>query len=56
MLDGGDAQVFGVPDGTPAFAVRRTAYLQDGRPIEYVESLLRGDRYILDVELEAPDI
>lgn len=56
VLDGSNAQVLGVPDGTPAFAVKRTAYLKDGRPIEYVESLLRGDRYILDIELEAPDI
>jgi len=56
VLYGSNAQVLGVPDGTPAFAVKRTAYLKDGRPIEYVESLLRGDRYILDIELEAPDI
>lgn len=56
VLDGSDAEVLGVPDGTPAFAAKRIAYLQDGRPIEYVESLLRGDRYVLDIELEAPDM
>lgn len=56
IIGGSDAQMLGVPDGTPAFAVKRVAYLQDGRPVEYVESLLRGDRYILDIELQAPDM
>ena len=39
-------------EGSPAFSVRRFAYLADGTPVEYTESLLRADRYTLNVELK----
>ena len=52
VVRGKDARILGVMDGSPAFSVRRYAYLEDGTPIEYAESLLRADRYTLDVELK----
>ena len=55
IISGPDARLLEVPDGSPAFSVQRLAFLPDGRPVEYVQSVLRGDRYSLDVELQAPD-
>ncbi len=55
IISGPDARLLEVPDGSPAFAVQRLAFLPDGRPVEFVHSVLRGDRYSLDVELQAPD-
>jgi GntR family transcriptional regulator len=40
--------------GDPAFQVNRTTYDANGNPIEYVETLLRGDRYYYSTTLEAP--
>ena len=48
---GHDAHILGVPEGSVAFSVKRYAYMIDNRAIEYVESLLRADRYALNVEL-----
>lgn len=55
VVRGGDAHILGVTEGSPAFSVRRFAYLADGTPVEYAESLLRADRYTLNVELKGPD-
>ncbi len=52
VVRGGDAHRLGVTEGSPAFSVRRFAYLADGTPVEYTESLLRADRYTLNVELK----
>jgi len=49
---GGDiAALLGVPAGSPGMAAERVAYLADGRPLEYVESIMRGDRYKVVLEL-----
>ena len=53
VVSGEDARRLGVPDGSPALAVRRYASFEDGRPVEYTESLLRADRYTLHVELKS---
>ena len=37
--------------GQPVLVLERLAYLVDGKPIEYVRSAYRGDRYRLTVEL-----
>lgn len=37
--------------GTPAFAVRRITYNHENVPFEYTESILRGDRYTIKVDL-----
>ena len=46
-----DAQALGLPPGTPALAGERVAYLADGRPLEYVQSVMRGDRYKIVLDL-----
>lgn len=35
----------------PAFFVKRVTYNKEGLPIEYAESYLRWDRYVIEVEL-----
>lgn len=52
VLDNPAASLLEVRPGSPAFAVERVSYLPNDRPIEFVESLLRADRYTLQVELE----
>ena len=46
-----EAQLLSVDEGTPVFAFTRTSYVASGKPIEYLESLWRGDRYDLFVNL-----
>lgn len=48
-----DAEALEQSAANPVFAVQRWAYLSDGRLMEYVESLLRADRYTLHIELGA---
>ncbi len=54
LAEGEDAELLGVPAGTPALAAERITYLETGRPLEYVQSVMRGDRYrvILDLVKE----
>lgn len=35
----------------PSFFVKRVTYTKEGTPIEYAESYLRWDRYVIEVEL-----
>jgi GntR family transcriptional regulator len=44
------ARLLGVPAGSAAFRVERTTWSDRG-PVEWQESLLRGDRYLYSVEL-----
>ena len=46
-----DADRLRVPAGSPALATERVAFLADGRPLEYVRSIMRGDRYKLTLDL-----
>jgi GntR family transcriptional regulator len=41
--------------GAPVLVMRRTTCDQLGRPIEYVESVYRGDRYVFYIELAASE-
>ncbi len=43
-VDEYEAKVLLVAPGSPAFLVRRTTFDRNGRPIEFVKSVLRGDR------------
>lgn len=54
VLDSFEARELETHVGSPAFRVNRTTYDAEGRPIEYVETLLRGDRYFYATTLEAP--
>ena len=42
-----------IPAGSPVFAVERITSLAGGRPFEFVQSVLRGDRYSIVLELAA---
>ncbi|MPY91065.1 MAG: UTRA domain-containing protein [Luteitalea sp.] len=39
------------PAGSPAIAAERVTYLADARPFEFVQSLMRGDRYKVVLDL-----
>ncbi|WP_236682812.1 GntR family transcriptional regulator [Thermus filiformis] len=46
-----EARVLGVEPGAPLLYLERVSYLADGRPVEFVRSLYRADRYELLLEL-----
>jgi GntR family transcriptional regulator len=46
-----ESEALGVPLHSPAFLFERTTLAQGGRPIEFVRSFYRGDRYRLVTEL-----
>ncbi len=48
--EGGAAALLGVPHPAPGFIVERVG-LSRGRPIEYTRSLMRGDRYQVQIRL-----
>lgn len=48
-----EARALQLESGVPVFSVVRTAYREDGRPIEIAEMLLAGDRYVLSYRLPA---
>jgi GntR family transcriptional regulator len=49
-----EAAELGVPVHTPAFLFERVTRDSGGRPLEYVRSLYRGDRYRLELDLRPP--
>jgi GntR family transcriptional regulator len=46
-----DAATLDLPKGSVGFAARRLTYLSDGRPFEFVTSIMRGDRYEIVLDL-----
>lgn len=42
-----EARLLRIPKGSPVFLFTRTSHLARGRPVEYVKSVFRGDRYKL---------
>lgn len=44
-----EAKLLQVPPGFPLFSMRRTVYAKDNIPVEYGQSLFRGDRYTAHV-------
>jgi DNA-binding GntR family transcriptional regulator len=53
MLDDRAAELLRVPGGSPAFLVERVSWSAEG-PVEWQQSLIRGDRYLYSVELPGP--
>ncbi|MFP3967790.1 GntR family transcriptional regulator [Actinomadura fulvescens] len=51
-----EAADLGVPVHTPAFLFERVTRDERGRPLEYVRSLYRGDRYRLELDLRPPSL
>ena len=49
-----EAGLLRVPAGSPALAAERLTRLEDGRPLEYVQSIMRGDRYKIVLDLSRP--
>jgi GntR family transcriptional regulator len=47
------AALLQIPTGAPVFAVERVTYLPNGKPFEFVQSIMRGDRYSVNLELAA---
>jgi GntR family transcriptional regulator, N-acetylglucosamine utilization regulator len=45
------AELLGIAAGSPALGAERIAYLSSGEPLEYVESIMRGDRYRIVLDL-----
>jgi GntR family transcriptional regulator len=49
-----EAGLLRVPVGSPAMAAERVTFLADGQALEYVQSVMRGDRYRIVVDLTKP--
>lgn len=54
VLDEHQAEALQTPPFSPAFLVKRTTYDARSRPIEYAESVYRGDRYSYLVSISRP--
>lgn len=42
-----------IPAGAPVFAAERVTFLANGKPFEFVKSVMRGDRYSILLDLAA---
>jgi GntR family transcriptional regulator len=51
LLEGDQARLLSVPEGSPGLAAERISYLSGGRPLEFTTSVMRGDRYRIKLEL-----
>lgn len=52
-VESAPSELLRVPRGSAVLAVERVTYLASGKPFEFVQSLIRGDRYSIILELEA---
>jgi len=52
-LDAEQARLLALPTGSPALAIERRAFLEDGRAVEFTQSLYRGDAYDFVAELQS---
>jgi len=50
-LTAAEAELLRVPAGSPALAGERLTFLRGGRPLELTQSLMRGDRYHIQLKL-----
>ncbi len=50
------ASLLRVAAGSPALYAERLASLADGRPLEFVQSIMRGDRYRIVLDLTRPRV
>lgn len=53
LTDEDEAKLLKVEFKSPAFLVERVTYDDNGTPVEFVKSVMRGDRYIVTVALRA---
>ncbi|MBU9711874.1 GntR family transcriptional regulator [Evansella tamaricis] len=49
-----EREYLNVPSGSPVLLIERTSYLADGKPLEFVKSIYRADRYkfLIDMNRE----
>jgi GntR family transcriptional regulator len=47
-----EAELLQIKEGAPVLVMQRRSYLNDGRPLEVVKSVYRGDRYKFTIEME----
>jgi GntR family transcriptional regulator len=50
-LDATQARLLALPAGSPALSIERRAFREDGRAVEFTQSLYRGDAYDFVAEL-----
>ncbi len=53
LIEKDDADLLGLPEGSVGMAAKRLTFLSDGRPFEFVNSVMRGDRYQIILDLVA---
>jgi GntR family transcriptional regulator len=53
LIEGEDAAILRLPEGSSGLAAKRLTFLADGRPFEFVTSVMRGDRYEIVLDLIA---
>ncbi len=53
LADAAAAELLRIPAGSAVLLAERIAYLQSGRPLELVKSIMRGDRYSIVLDLVA---
>lgn len=51
LITGEEAALLRVPAGSPGLTAERLTTLPDGSPLEYVRSIMRGDRYRIVLDL-----
>jgi GntR family transcriptional regulator len=51
IVNGEQASLLRVPTGSPALAAERITFLTQGQPLEYAQSIMRGDRYKVVLDL-----
>jgi GntR family transcriptional regulator len=51
LVEGEAAALLGVRPGSPALAAERITFEEDGHPIEFVNAVMRGDRYRIILDL-----
>jgi len=56
VTDEDESEALGVPLHSPAFLFERTSRDADGRIVEFVQSVYRGDRYRIVTELSRPRV
>lgn len=55
LLEDGDAELLGVPPGSPSLNIERISYLASGKVIEFTRSRYRADAYDFVAELRIGD-
>lgn len=51
VVNNEEANLLRVPPGSPALAAERITFLPQGQPLEYAQSIMRGDRYKVVLDL-----